>query len=104
MTKSEIAVAILAALNTAGITPARTQYDDSGSLVSVYPEIPFPGRCDGDEQLVAIYADQVRGWVRRPPFNYSRGSAHGAPIPYSTVDEMIAAVKKLRGVKAACWT
>jgi len=81
---------------------AKTDYDDSGALLTVYPEHSWAGSkaiC-----LVAIYADRVQRWQRSTPTNYSRGFPVDGPLFYHTPEELVAAVRRaVVTPKAHCW-
>ena len=81
---------------------AKTTYDDSGALFTVFPERSWAG--PKADCLVAIYADRVQRWQRSTPTNYSRGFPVGAPLFYHTPDELVAAVRdSVVTPKAHCW-
>ena len=82
MTLDEITQRIRDLLAAHHILPATSSYDDSGSLVSVWPEHPWIDGLNG-ECLIAIYADRVQKWQRNAPFNYSRGHPVGRAIGYN---------------------
>lgn len=103
MNRAEIVTQIKAALTEAGITPTSSDYDDSGSLVTVDPTDNWIDGLNGS-CFVCIYEDRVLKWQRNTPYNYTRGYVVGAPIAYATVEEMTTAVRRLqRAPKAACW-
>lgn len=104
MTTAEITQRIRTLLDEHHILPATSPYDDSGSLVSVWPETPWIDGLNG-ECLIAIYADRVQKWQRDAPFNYSRGRPVGRAIAYNTTTQLLIAIEQLRATpKALCWS
>lgn len=91
MNIQDIAAAIRVALQSNGIQPANSDYDDSQSLVSVYPESKWADA----ECLICIYADRVQKWQRNMPFNYTTGFAVGPSQSYTNVDQMISIARSM---------
>ena len=104
MTNQEISNKIREMLVKNGIKPANSPYDDSGCLVSVYPEQRWVGCPEYAECLVCIFLDRVQKFQRATPFNFTTGQLIGKPEYYDTATQMVNAVKLfLQTPKASCW-
>lgn len=105
MTIKEMEKAAQDALVAAGVVSQEhvrdISYVDIPCLAALRPEQKWVDA----ECRVLVFSDRVQRFQRSYPLNFTTGQLVGVPIAYSSVAEMLQAVRKLMDVnRAACWS